>query len=218
MSEFSYQLIRAIGYPILWVSSRPVVLHIERVRRSGPFILAPNHLSPFDVAGLIGITPRNLDFLSITEFLKKPVVASFFRSMNCTFVDRGKADPGAAHALAARLRRGRAVAMFPEAGIRTEATSVINGGPFKPGVVRLAQLTGAPIVPCVILGTGVYTKVASYLPTRAVRWGLIYGNDIRVTGCDDDRAVRQAATDKLRDAYRDLYLELKTAIDAVQKK
>jgi 1-acyl-sn-glycerol-3-phosphate acyltransferase len=216
MSDFSYGVIKMIGSAIVWITSTPVVLHRERSERPGPYILAANHLCPYDVAGLIYETPRNLDFLSIVEMLKNPLVGNFFKAMNCTFVDRGKADQAAAQGLASRLRQGRSVAMFPEGGIRTEANSVINGGPFKPGCVRLAQLTGVPIIPAVILGTTEYYKFKSWYPLRAVRWGLIYGNAIEVASGDDPKAEAKAATEKLRLAYLELNQELKTAIDQVK--
>jgi 1-acyl-sn-glycerol-3-phosphate acyltransferase len=208
MSDFSYRLIRAIGYPIFWITARPIVLHVDRVDRQGGYILAANHLSPYDIPGLMAVTPRNLDFLSIVEMLKNPIVGRFFRMMNCTFVDRNRAHASAAQGLSSRLRKGRVVAMFPEAGIRTMETSVINGGPFKPGCIRLAQLTGVPVIPCVILGTTEYYKFSSWYPFRAVRFGVIYGNAIQVAP-NEDLAV---GTEKLRAAYVELYKELKQAI------
>jgi len=78
MSDFSYRVIHTIGYPIFWITSRPIVLHADRAARTGAYILASNHLSPYDVAGLMATTPRNLDFLSIVEMLKNPIVARFF--------------------------------------------------------------------------------------------------------------------------------------------
>jgi 1-acyl-sn-glycerol-3-phosphate acyltransferase len=217
MSDFSYGVIKVIGSAIIWVTSRPVVLHRDRSIRPGPYILAANHLCPYDVAGLIYETPRNLDFLSIVEMLKNPLVRNFFKAMNCTFVDRRKADQAAAQALATRLRRGRSVGMFPEGGIRTETTSVINGGNFKPGCIRLAQLTGVPIIPAVILGTTEYYQFKSWYPFRAVRWGLNYGDAIEVPNTDDTKAHAAAAAEKLRLAYLDLNLELKAAIAAVKQ-
>jgi 1-acyl-sn-glycerol-3-phosphate acyltransferase len=208
MSDFSYRLIRAIGYPIFWITARPVVLNVQRADRPGAYILAANHLSPYDIPGLMAVTPRNLDFLSIVEMLKNPVVARLFRMMNCTFVDRTKTDASAAQGLSSRLRRGRVVAMFPEAGIRTIETSVVNGGPFKPGCIRLAQLTGVPVIPCVILGTTAYDKFASWYPLRAVRFGVSYGNAIEVAPKEDP----SIATEKLRLAYLQLYNELKQAL------
>ncbi len=87
--------------------------------------------------------------------------------MNCTFLDRRRRDPAAARQVVERLRAGRVVALFPEGGFRRPAESVTAGGPFNPGVVRLAHLSGCPVVPAVVLGTAVYARFTSYLPTRA---------------------------------------------------
>ena len=208
MSDFSYAFIRALGYPIFWITSRPIVLHRERTAIPGGYILAANHLSPYDVPALMAVSSRPLDFLSIVEFRDKPLVGPFFRAMNCTFLDRGRTDPAAMHELAARLNRGRVVAMFPEAGFRTMDNSVLTGGPFKPGVIRLAQLTGVPIVPCAIVGTGIYSKFSSWYPFRAVRFGVAFGEPIRVDG---DTGARPAATAALQSAYAGLFLELASA-------
>ena len=37
-------------------------------------------------------------------------------------------------------------------GIRDGAHSVLEGAPLKPGIAGLAQLSGAPVVPCVLIG------------------------------------------------------------------
>ena len=50
-------------------SSRPLVLHPERARRDGAFILAANHTSPYDVPLLMRHTPRRLDFVNIRRLL-----------------------------------------------------------------------------------------------------------------------------------------------------
>src|SRR3954469_19872947 len=69
MSDLTYKIIHHLGYPAFWTSSSPVVLHRDRVPRRGAFILAANHLSPFDVPCLMATVPRNLDFMSVVEFL-----------------------------------------------------------------------------------------------------------------------------------------------------
>ena len=166
MSDLSYRLICTIGYPVYWITARPTVLHADRAARPGGYLLAANHHSPYDVPALMATTPRNLDFLSIVEFRDKPLVGPFFRAMNCTFLDRRRRDPAAARQVLDRLRAGRAVALFPEGGIRKPDASVTAGGPFNPGVVRLAHLSGCPIVPVVILDTGIYSRVTTYLPLR----------------------------------------------------
>ena len=92
MSDISYTIIRSLGYPIYWITARRTILHAERLRRPGAFILASNHLSPYDVPALMGASKRRLDFVSITEMLRNPMVAAFFRAVNCEFVDRSRPD------------------------------------------------------------------------------------------------------------------------------
>jgi 1-acyl-sn-glycerol-3-phosphate acyltransferase len=212
MSDFSYSLVRGFGLHIWWVTSRRTILHLDRVPRRGPFILASSHLSPFDVFALIGATPRHIDFLSITEFVNRPFVGPFYRAMNCTFVDRRRTDVAATHQLATKLRRGRSIAMFPEGHIRTEENSVIWGAPFKPGVIRLAEIAGVPIIPAVVLGTRAYFKVTSWLPTFSVRFGINYGPPITVDTQSEPEAARATATAQLRDAFLSLNHELRAAM------
>jgi 1-acyl-sn-glycerol-3-phosphate acyltransferase len=179
------------------------------VQRQGAFILASTHLSPFDVPGLIGVSRwRRLDFISITEMLRNPFVAWLFRTMNCEFVDRSRPDPVTSRAVLRRLERGRVVAMFPEGNIRTEETSVIRGGRFKPGVVHLAQLAGVPIVPCVMLGTKAFYKLSAWLPLMRMPLYVNFGAPIEVPREPDAGAARAQASEQLRQAYLGLYQEL----------
>ena len=57
-----------------------------------------------------------------------------------------------------RLKRGRVVGIFPEGGIRDGAHSVLEGAPLKPGIAALAQISGAPVVPCVLIGSETWTR------------------------------------------------------------
>src|SRR5690349_4952884 len=45
VSDWFYKLVRYMGSPAFWVSASPVVLHANRARRRGAYILAPNHFS-----------------------------------------------------------------------------------------------------------------------------------------------------------------------------
>src|SRR3954468_5087227 len=156
MSDLAYNLVWGACVHAFWVSSSPLILHKERFKTPGAYILAPNHLSPFDVSCLMAISPRNLDWVSITEAFRNPLVALLYGSVNTFPLDRSKPDSPTVRIILDRLKRGRVVAMFPEGNIRTPETSVLNGGNFKPGIGRIAQLSGAPVIPCVIIGTDAY--------------------------------------------------------------
>jgi 1-acyl-sn-glycerol-3-phosphate acyltransferase len=208
MSVLAYKAIRALGAPAFWCSSRPLTLHRERAQRTGAYILASCHLSPYDVPCLMLASPRDLDFLSIVEMERKPWAGRLFRALNCAFLDRSQPDLSAARQLLERLEHGRVVAMFPEGGIRAEATSAVTGGPIKPGVAKLAQRADVPIVPCVALGTGVFSRFSSWLPLRRTRYGVAFGQPIEVGHEPTPEAARDRAVARLLDAYAELYAEL----------
>jgi len=206
MSDSFYNTVVLLGRLPFWVSSRPIVLHADRARRDGPFILASNHTSPYDIPALMRHTPRRLDFVSITEVFQNRFVAWFYSRMNAFPLDRNRRDPATVRVILDRLARGRAVAMFPEGRIRREPESVVHGAPFRPGVARLARMAGVPIVPVVVWGTGHYARFASWLPLRRTRYGVIYGEAI-------DARDESAAERALAEAYRDLFRELQDALD-----
>lgn len=189
MSDWFYRTVVTVGRLPFWVSSRPLVLHPDRAGGvPGPFILASNHLSPYDVPVLMRHTPRWLDFVSITEVFRNPWIAWFYGNMNAFPLERSRSDPKTVKIILDRLARGRVVAMFPEGRIRTEPESAVHGHPFRPGVARLARMAQVPIVPVVVRNTGVYGRVSSWTPGRGTRYGVAYGEPIPVS--DEAQAER----------------------------
>lgn len=212
MSDTYYNIVWALGTHAFWVSSRSTVLHRERLKRPGAYILASTHLSPFDVAVLIAKSPRKLDWVSIVEVFRKPFTRWFYGSMNAFPLDRSKPDSPTVRVILDRLARGRVIAMFPEGNIRTLETSVLGGGNFKPGVARIAQLADVPVIPCVVLGTDAYLRVLSWLPIKRVRYGINIGEPLAVR---KDLEKHEAVTDfleRLRASYLQLHEELKAAM------
>jgi 1-acyl-sn-glycerol-3-phosphate acyltransferase len=212
MSDSFYWFVRTACRPAFWVSSRPIVMHAERSRRSGPYILAANHHSPYDVAAMIRHTPAYLDFVSITEVFRYRSVAWFYGSMNVIPVDRSKSDGAGVRAILGRLRRGRILAIFPEAAIRSPKNSVTNGGPIRPGVGKLAQLGRAPVLPCVIINSGAYRKVSAWLPVKRVRYGIIYGEPIVIKPDVEKNAAAHMLEQELKTKLVELYRELSAAM------
>jgi 1-acyl-sn-glycerol-3-phosphate acyltransferase len=214
VSDAFYNFVWGIGTHAFWVSSRATVLHRERLKRPGAYVLAPTHLSPFDVAVLIAKSPRKLDWVSIVEVFRKPLVGWFYGSMNAFPLDRSRPDSPTVRVILDRLKRGRVVAMFPEGSIRTPETSVLNGGHFKPGVARIAQLADVPVIPCVVLGTDAYRRVRSWLPIKRVRYGINVGEPLTVLKDLEKHEATTEFGDRLRQAYLSLHAELKAAMAA----
>jgi 1-acyl-sn-glycerol-3-phosphate acyltransferase len=210
LSNLFYNLVWTLGYPAFWTSSRPIVLHRERAKRSGAYILAVNHFSPYDIPCLMATHPRVMDFVSITEVMRKPFVGWLFRNMGTFALDRNRADPQTVRVVLDRLARGRIVTMFPEGRIPTPEQSVLNGGRIRRGIGRIAQLADVPIVPCVILGTVAYRRFASWLPVRRTIYGVNFGKALMPTPDSQDpdgTMLETQLVDSLRSLDRELVAE-----------
>lgn len=212
MSDSFYLFVRTVGRSAFWVSSQPVVLHAERSRRDGPYILAANHHSPYDVPLMIRHTKAKLDFVSIFEVFQNRFVAWFYGSMNAFPIDRLKPDGAGVRTMLRRLRDGRVLAMFPEAAIRPPEKSVTHGGAIRPGIGKLALLAGVPVIPCVIINSAAYLKLSAWLPVKAVRYGIIYGEPIVIQTDVEKNAAAETLERKLTTKMVELYGELAAAM------
>ncbi|HEX4797086.1 MAG TPA: lysophospholipid acyltransferase family protein [Humisphaera sp.] len=211
MGDLFYNFIWTLGSPAFMTNGSATLLHRERVKRPGPFILASTHLSVYDVPLLIRHTPRILDFVSIVEAFRHPLAAWFLGTMGAFPLDRAKADSPTVRIILERLARGRVIAMFPEGTIRNERNSLLAGGPMKPGFIRMAKLANVPIIPCVVLGAGQYHHLKSWMPLRRTRYGIAYGEAIEIDRKSEE-ADQARIEAELRKAYVALFEELKEAM------
>jgi 1-acyl-sn-glycerol-3-phosphate acyltransferase len=182
VSDGFYDALTMLGRPAFWVSSRPTVLNAAVTDRVGAYILAANHTSPYDIPILMRHCRRRIDFVSITEVFRNPFTAWLYGNMNAFPLDRSRPDAPTVRTVLDRLRSGRVIGMFPEGGFRHGAASVVHSRKIRPGIGRLALLANVPIVPCVIAGSERYGRPASWLPLRATRYGVAFGEAIEPAG------------------------------------
>jgi 1-acyl-sn-glycerol-3-phosphate acyltransferase len=153
--------------PLLWRSmqsaARGVVAALARMRvsgdvsaelRSGPLILAANHVGPFDPILLAAATrarrlaPR---FMATGGLFRAPVVGPAMRACGHIRVDRRTAT--VARALddaTAALACASAVLVYPEGRMGLDPGMWPERG--KTGAARLALASGAPVVPVAVWG------------------------------------------------------------------
>jgi 1-acyl-sn-glycerol-3-phosphate acyltransferase len=135
--------LRALAVDVRWTG-------VEHLPRTGPVVLAANHVSFADFALLerAAVTRgRYVRFLCRHDVWDKRAVGFAMDRMGHVPVDRHTA----AYAyLRARtlLRAGEAVGVFPEAGVSWSWTV----RPLMRGAVALARDTGAPLVPVALWG------------------------------------------------------------------
>jgi 1-acyl-sn-glycerol-3-phosphate acyltransferase len=122
-----------------------------RVRGRGPAprpgsLLVANHVSWLDVVALLALEP--LRPVAKGEVRGWPGIGGLAAASGAIFVDRArpKTLPGTVAEVAAALRAGRSVAVFPEGTTFCGASR----GAFRPAMFQAAVDAGAPVLPLAI--------------------------------------------------------------------
>ena len=110
------------------------------------------------------------------ELFKPLWQSKVFTWLNCIPVNRTGADRNALRSALQRLSDGRAIGIFPEGGIRAGAGSVLFGAAIKPGLAALSIHSGAPIIPCLLIGSDRLYKPSNWL--RRTTLFLLIGKSI----------------------------------------
>jgi 1-acyl-sn-glycerol-3-phosphate acyltransferase len=195
-----YRLLRVLRPPSLALFRRRWDLHVhqrELVPRSGPVILAPNHVGWFDGPLLVAVSPR-----VVHPMVKEEEFAGRFGRLlavtGSISLDRFATDVGAVKKTVRLLRDGRVVAIYPE-GVRGEG----DGRFVKPGWAYLAMVTGAPIVPVATFGTRLAGESIDSVPPAGRRIDVVYGQPVQVDAVPWPR--RRAAVRELTEHLQKLF-------------
>jgi 1-acyl-sn-glycerol-3-phosphate acyltransferase len=179
-----YGVLHRIVPPLLKAIWRPHVVGLEHVPRTGPLILASNHLSFIDSVVIPAVTPRPVNFLAKSDYfegrgIKGRFVKEWFETFGALPVDRddSKAALASLDTAMGVLSEGGAFGIYPE-GTRSRDGRLYRG---RTGVAQLALTTGAPIVPVGLLDTDRLQPVGSNRP-RLVRVTVKFGEPIDVRG------------------------------------
>ncbi len=214
--------------PLLKLLFRPDVEGLHHVPRTGPVILACNHLSFSDSIFTPLLVKRRVTFVAKAEYftgkgIKGWLMRQFFSGTGTIPVDRsgGKAAQAALDTLLRVLREGGVAGIYPE-GTRSPDGRLYRG---KTGVARLALESGALVVPVALLNTDEIQPTGTLIP-KVKRVRMRFGAPLdfsRYASGKGDRFVERAVTDEIMyelmtlcgRPYVDVYAaSLKTAIIA----
>jgi putative phosphoserine phosphatase/1-acylglycerol-3-phosphate O-acyltransferase len=146
----------ALVRPELIPYARFEVSGVDHIPATGAAILVANHRSYFDIAAMAVVLSkrgRPVRFLGKKEVFDAPVVGQLARAMGGIRVERGTGSDEPLAEAAAALACGELVALMPQGTIpRGKAffETTLKG---RWGAAKLAQLTGAPVVPIGLWGT-----------------------------------------------------------------
>jgi len=150
------------------------VHHPDRVPATGPVVLVANHIGIIDGPLLAALSPRPVHALTKAEMFHGGT-GRFLARAGQIPVDRFHPDPRAVRTSLRVLRDSGVVGVFPE-GRRGDGEL----HRFHHGAAYLALVTGAPVVPAIMLGTREPGGDADSRPARGSDVHLTFGDPVWV--------------------------------------
>ena len=143
---------------------RARVTGLDRFPKTGPVIVASNHLSFLDSIIISAMMPRRVAFLAKAEYVNTPgirgkAMKALFETVDIIPVNRSDRSESlkALDIALEKLNEGKVFGIYPE-GTRSRDGYLYRG---KIGVAWLAHMTGAPVVPVGLIGTDRLQKPGS---------------------------------------------------------
>ena len=122
---------------------------LSHVPEQGPLIIASNHINFIEVPVVYThLQPRAITGFVKAETWENPAMGFLFDLWGGIPIQRGKADANAIRSALTALRQNKILAIAPE-GTRSGDGKLQHG---LPGIVMLAHLSDAPIIPLVYYG------------------------------------------------------------------
>lgn len=161
---------------------------LELVPRTGPVVLAANHIGVVDGPLLVALAPRPVHALTKVEMFEGRA-GRVLRRAGQIPLERGGVDLSAVRTSLRVLRDAGVVGIFPE-GHRGAGEYDL----FRNGAAYLAMVTGAPVVPVTFFGTRPPGGGKNSVPPRGARVDIVYGEAWRTPQQEWPRTREQVRT------------------------
>lgn len=189
-----YGALKSLAMALMRVAFRLEISGREHVPPAGPLLLVSNHVSLLDPPVVGGAAPRELYFLAKEELFGIPLFGRLIRALNARPVKRDGSDSRTLKTALRLLAEGRALLIFPE------GTRGVEGrlGEGKPGAGMLAVMSGAPVVPVYVSGSGRALPAGRSVP-RPAKVRVRFGPALHFKATDDE-----ARKERYREASREM--------------
>lgn len=127
---------------------RWTIVGLEHVPRTGPLLIASNHVSFADPPIVGAALPRPIHFLARSTLFHNPILGALIRKLNDLPVDRDGGGGAGLKAVLGVLEQGEGIILFPE-GTRSADGSLQTA---RAGIGLTVIKSGAPVLPVRLLG------------------------------------------------------------------
>lgn len=196
-SRVAYQGIKAALGTVMKGAYDLSVTGVENVPRTGPAILAANHISFIDSLLIPLAVPRRVTYLAKAEYWESWKTRWFFDVVGQIPVQRRDSEKAQA-ALEAAMRVlgvGGLLGIYPE-GTRSPDGRLYRG---KTGVARMAATCGCPVVPVGLRGTREIMPKEAKVPKLSGDASVTFGEPMHLSQAevDADPMACRSFTDEL---------------------
>jgi len=150
-----YAFAKWLVWAILSLGWRFRIVGAENVPRSGPLIVACNHIAYLDPPALGAAVPRPVTYMAKEQLFKIPVLGPVITGLGAFPVDRSRGDVAAMKTALGILKTGACLGIFPEGTRNPDGT-----GKPQMGVALLAAKSGATVLPAYVSGTSQAKRLA----------------------------------------------------------
>jgi len=208
----SYGMLRWTFALLLRMGFRLRIIGLENVPRTGPVIMAANHLSHVDPLIIIVSSRRKTHYLAKDGHFRNRFLAACMHATGQIETNRELGGNAALSSAAVALHANRALGIFPE-GTRSKRVEPPFLLPGKSGVARLAaSYPEVPVVPIALQGTREYMTPSIHKLPRVWRKAIItYGQPFTWLAWlaeNIELSALQALTDKEDDVVNDELFKL----------
>jgi len=145
-----YATLKVVAVGVMRLLFRLEAREPQNVPAAGAALLVSNHSSVLDPPLVGGASRRQLAFLAKAELFGVPLFGRLIHRLGARPIRRGGSDPAAMRTALRVLEEGGALLVFPE-GTRGPEGEL---RPAKAGAGMLAVMSGAPVVPVYVRGSG----------------------------------------------------------------